>query len=69
MALLEASRGKWGSAWDKVLLFCFHYDPIKRGYVASALRVMQAGGLLTIAALGAFFTLMWRRRGAREHLV
>ncbi len=67
LALLEASQGKLGGAWDRVLLFCFHYDPDARGYVLAARRVMMAGGALTVLALGGFLALLWRReRGARK---
>jgi protein SCO1/2 len=67
LALLEASQGKLGGAWDQVLLFCFHYDPDARGYVLAARRVMTAGGALTILALGGFLALLWRReRGEAE---
>lgn len=61
LALLEASQGKLGSAWDRVLLFCFHYDPEARGYVLAARRVMTAGGALTVLALTGFLALLWRR--------
>jgi protein SCO1/2 len=61
LALLEASQGKLGGAWDRVLLFCFHYDPDARGYVLAARRVMTVGGALTILALGGFLALLWRR--------
>ena len=32
LALLEASEGKIGSALEKVLLFCFEYDPDSQSY-------------------------------------
>lgn len=67
LALLEASQGKLGGAWDQVLLLCFHYDPDARGYVLAARRVMTAGGALAILALGGFVALLWRReRGEGE---
>jgi protein SCO1/2 len=71
LALTEASEGKLGSAWDKVVLFCFHYDANARGYVLAATRLMKAGGALSVVLLGLF---LWRlnrssqapRRPARE---
>ncbi len=67
LALLEASQGKLGNAWDQVLLFCFHYDPNARGYVLAATRVMEAGGALTVLLLGGFLLAFWRleRRSSR----
>lgn len=69
LALLEASQGKLGGAWDQVLLFCFHYDPDARGYVLAARRVMTAGGALTILALVGFLALLWRRERGEEEVV
>ncbi len=62
MALLEASQGKLGGAWDQVVLFCFHYDPNARGYVLAATRLMRAGGAFTLLLLAAFFSRLWRKR-------
>jgi protein SCO1/2 len=62
LALTEAAGGKLGSAWDKVLLFCYHYDPAARGYVLGARRIMKLGGVLTILSLGLFFWLLTRNR-------
>lgn len=62
LSLTEASSGKLGSVWDKVLLLCYHYDPVTRGYVANAWQIMRIGGVLTLAALGLFLAVLWRRR-------
>jgi len=55
LALLEASGGQTsqmvGGAVDRILLFCFHYDPAARGYVLFARRFMEAGGALSALAL------------------
>ena len=71
-ALLEAAEGKVGSAWDRVLLFCFHYDETSGRYAPAARRLMQLGGAATVVAvgatLGAYWMREWRRaaRGAVE---
>jgi protein SCO1/2 len=62
LALLEASEGKVGNVFDRVLLFCYHYEPSSRGYTLQAVRVMQAGGVATIVLLGGFLTLFWTRQ-------
>ncbi len=62
LALLEASRGKIGSVFDRLLMFCYHYEPNSRGYAVQAFRVMQAGGLLIIAMLGGYLTVFWTRQ-------
>lgn len=65
LGLLEASEGKLGSAWDKVLLFCFHYDPNARSYVIAASRVMRIGGLITMVLIGAFLYRLWRKESTQ----
>lgn len=65
LALLEAAEGKIGTVTDKFLLFCFHYDPAARGYVLATIRVMMAGGALTVLLLAAFLFHFWRAERRR----
>ena len=60
LALTEASESKLGITVDKVLLFCFHYDPAARSYVLFARNVMRGGGILTILIFGAILFGLWR---------
>jgi protein SCO1 len=71
LALVEAGKGKVGTAFDRVLLTCFKYDPAKRSYGPYALAFVRIGALLVFAALGVLLTVLWRqdvklkkRRGA-----
>ncbi len=57
LALTEAAESKSGLSVDRVLLFCFHYDPQARAYVLFAANVMRAGGVLTVLILG---LTLWR---------
>lgn len=61
LALTEASQGKLGSAWDRVMLLCYHYDPNEHSYVLAGKRFMKAGGTLSALVLGAFLARLWRR--------
>jgi len=61
LSLLEASDGKVGSIFERVWMLCYQYDPMTRGYGLQALRVVQAGGILTIILLAAFLFWFWRR--------
>ncbi|MEW5702325.1 MAG: SCO family protein [Candidatus Zixiibacteriota bacterium] len=61
LGLLEASEGKIGSTIDRIILYCFHYDPAAKGYVLFAGNVMRLGGLLTMVALVAFLVALWVR--------
>lgn len=61
LSLLEASNGKIGTVMDKVLLFCFHFDPGKNKYTLYAWNVMQIGGALTVVVIALFLIPAWRR--------
>jgi len=58
-ALMDASEGKVGSAVDKVLLYCFHYDPEAGSYTVVASNVMKLGGVFTLLILGILMGALW----------
>lgn len=60
-ALNEAADGKIGSAMDRVLMYCFTYDPSSQSYVPVAMNIMKLGGLATVIFLGIFLGVFWRR--------
>jgi protein SCO1/2 len=60
LAIREASLGHLGTAIDRVLLFCFHYDPLAGSYVLAVRRLMMAGGALTVTVLSLWLFRMWR---------
>jgi len=67
LALLEAGEGKVSrSLGERVLMFCYMYDPTKGRFTLQAMRVMQAGGLLTMtvvfATIGSFLAVERIRR-------
>jgi len=59
LALLEASDGKVGNTFERILLYCYHYDANANSYVLFAGNVMRLGGVLTIAVLGLFLGTLW----------
>jgi protein SCO1/2 len=65
LSLVEASEGKIGSAFDQIILFCYHYDAEAGRYAPAAMNFMRAGGGLTVVALGTLLVVLWRR-GARR---
>ncbi len=68
LGLLEAADGKVGSTVDRIILYCYHYDPDSGGYSIMAQNVMMVGGVITVIVLGAFLTLLWLRdRYRRAH--
>ncbi len=60
-ALVEASEGKIGTTLDKVILYCFQFDPNANSYVLHAVNLMKLGGLLTVIVMGSFLFVFWRR--------
>jgi protein SCO1 len=66
MALLEASQGKVGTTIDRLILYCYHYDPAAKGYVALAGRIMKLGGALTLVLLAVLLGMMWGRERLRK---
>jgi protein SCO1/2 len=62
LSLLEASNGKIGTIIDRVLLFCYRYDPQTRKYSIYLTKVMQAGGGFTLLIFGGYLALFWRRQ-------
>ncbi len=66
LSLVEASAGKIGSALDRVLLYCFHYDPAAGSYTLTAMNIMRAAAAVTVTLLGAILaTALYRER--RKH--
>jgi protein SCO1/2 len=64
LGLVDASQGKIGTPVDKVMLYCFQYDPSSARYSATILGIMRIGAVLTVAAL-LFVILFFRRRDNR----
>lgn len=60
-ALVEASSGKIGSLVDRILLFCFHYDPVTGKYSVMIMRLVRLAGVLTLVGMAAAIVLMLRR--------
>ena len=53
LALVETAEGKAGTAFDQVLLYCFHYDETSGRYGPAAFHLLQISGALTAVVLGA----------------
>jgi protein SCO1/2 len=60
-ALFEAADGTIGNSLDKVIMYCFTYDPSSQSYVPVAMNIMKLGGLATLIILGIFLSVFWRR--------
>ncbi len=67
LGLLEASEGKIGNTIDKIILFCYHYDPDAKGYALIAGNVMKIGGIVTFVVLALFLGVFWLRERRIHH--
>jgi protein SCO1/2 len=66
LSLVEAAEGKIGTSTDKVMLWCFHFDPKSGAYTFTAWRIMQIGGFLSAIFVAGLLVRMlmheWRRK-------
>ena len=60
-ALIESSNEQIGTLAEKLLLYCYHYDPAKGNYGFAAMRAMRIGAAATILALVGFVFVSIRR--------
>jgi len=66
LALLEASQGEIGSPFDRIVLYCYHYDPANRRYAPVAMNIMRVGGGATALILGGSLATFWVREAVRR---
>jgi protein SCO1 len=69
LGLIEASGNKIGSPVANILTYCYHYDPQTNKHSLIIVRVVQLGGMVTVAGLGGFMFLMFRNdyKLGRDH--
>ena len=69
LGLIDASHNTIGSPVANILTYCYHYDPETNKHSLIVARVVQVGGMLTMASLGGFMFVMFRRdiKLGREH--
>ncbi len=61
LGLVEASSNQIGSPVANILTYCYHYDPHRNRHSLRVVRVVQLGGMVTLAGLGGFMFVMFRR--------
>jgi protein SCO1/2 len=62
MAITEAAQGRVGTTTQKMLQYCFSYDPLKKSYVFNILKVT---GTMMVLFVGAF--LIYLVRTTKKH--
>jgi protein SCO1 len=68
LALVEASAGRVGTSFDRLLLTCYRYDPASRTYVPYALGFVRVSMLGVLGALGIMLGVFWRRELRQKRL-
>jgi protein SCO1/2 len=69
LSLLEASQGEIGTTLDRIILYCFHYDPDAGGYVIFAGNLMRIGGVITVLIIGSVLGVLWRKELLKRRIV
>jgi protein SCO1/2 len=65
LGLVEASQNRIGNPVDRMLLFCYHYDPATGKYGAVAMNMVRFAGA-AFALIGGAFILVAFRRDSRK---
>ncbi|MDF1809545.1 MAG: SCO family protein [Phycisphaerales bacterium] len=69
LSLLDASQGKIAaSLGDRLLHFCYRFDPTAGSYSIQAFRVMQVGALLTVVLIIIGLTILFMGERVRRKL-
>lgn len=69
LGLFEAAEGRTVTTLERLIMYCYHYDPRAGSYVLMARRVMQIGGALIAAMLGSLLGTLWlREQIGRAHV-
>ncbi len=69
LALVEASEGKIGTAVDRIMLFCYDWDPETGSYAFMAWRVTQVVTFIFTLGVGVFMYLLFKFDPARRRRV
>ena len=61
LGLVEAANGKIGTPVDRILLFCYRYDPASGKYTMTVLNLLRAAAAGTLAIFIVGLVMVWRR--------
>ena len=66
LALVEASENRIGTPVDRLLLYCYRYDPATGKYGAVVMNILRLCGVATLLGLGALILFLRPRHGRRK---
>ena len=61
LSAIEAADGKTGTAMDRLILYCFHYNAKSSKYSLMLSNIMSGGGVLILIIMGVFLAPFWIR--------
>ncbi|MBC8328186.1 MAG: SCO family protein [Planctomycetes bacterium] len=61
LSLAETAAGELRSTTDKILLYCFQYDPAEGSYAPAVRNLTQVFGAVLVVALGGFLLKLFRQ--------
>lgn len=61
LGLVEAASRRIGTVSDRLLLFCFHYDPAVGKYSAATFNILRVSAALTVLGLVSMIVILRRR--------
>ncbi len=68
-SLIDASNNTIGSPVDKILLLCYHYDPMTGKYGVVIMNVLRGGFILIVLLLAISWVIMYLKdRRAKQSL-
>ena len=67
LALVEAAGGTIGSSIDRLLLYCYHYNPLTGKYGFVIMGALRLAGVSTVLAMATFIITMLRRERRGSH--
>ncbi len=68
LSISEAKHESERSTMERVMLYCYNYDPDTRGYVLYARNLMKVGGVVTVLAIVGIFIYLKRQERKRKPL-
>lgn len=62
LSLVEAGEGVIGTTWDRILLYCLHYNSTAGQYTPAAWKLVRIGGIATLITILGMWWRFSRRR-------
>ena len=69
LGIMESGDHKVGNPAERLMLYCYHYDPSTGKYGFAILNVMRLAGIATLLGLGTMAFVFWRRNKKKELVV